>query len=81
MSDPGRCLHSFRKLRDYAAKGCWEAQVTGSGVQEPLSWWPPGTALPGLLAGDQGVQGDGAGAQAIRQPDSSPRTVHSWGAG
>ncbi|XP_025772504.1 cyclin-F [Puma concolor] len=26
MSDPGRCLHSFRKLRDYAAKGCWEAQ-------------------------------------------------------
>lgn len=27
MSDPGRCLHSFRKLRDYAAKGCWEAQV------------------------------------------------------
>ncbi|XP_013373472.1 PREDICTED: cyclin-F [Chinchilla lanigera] len=27
MSDPGRCLHSFRKLRDYAAKGCWEAQL------------------------------------------------------
>ncbi|XP_051037200.1 cyclin-F [Phodopus roborovskii] len=27
MSDPGRCLHNFRKLRDYAAKGCWEAQL------------------------------------------------------
>ncbi|XP_069920209.1 cyclin-F isoform X2 [Oryctolagus cuniculus] len=27
MSDPGRCLHSFRKLRDCAAKGCWEAQL------------------------------------------------------
>ncbi|XP_054991414.1 cyclin-F [Sorex araneus] len=27
MSDPGRCLHSFRKLRDYAAKGCWEARL------------------------------------------------------
>nr|AKZ42363.1 cyclin F [Castor fiber] len=27
VSDPGRCLHSFRKLRDYAAKGCWEAQL------------------------------------------------------
>ncbi|XP_004373459.1 cyclin-F [Trichechus manatus latirostris] len=28
MSDPGRCLQSFRKLRDYAAKGCWEAQLS-----------------------------------------------------
>ncbi|XP_032461897.1 cyclin-F isoform X1 [Phocoena sinus] len=28
MSDPGRCLHSFRKLRDFAAKGCWEAQLS-----------------------------------------------------
>lgn len=28
MSDPGRCLYNFRKLRDYAAKGCWEAQVS-----------------------------------------------------
>ncbi|XP_036136259.1 cyclin-F isoform X3 [Molossus molossus] len=28
MSDPGRCLHNFRKLRDYAAKGCWEAQLS-----------------------------------------------------
>uniref|UniRef100_G3TG00 Cyclin-F n=1 Tax=Loxodonta africana TaxID=9785 RepID=G3TG00_LOXAF len=28
MSDPGRFLHSFRKLRDYAAKGCWEAQLS-----------------------------------------------------
>ncbi|NWW89375.1 CCNF protein, partial [Rhynochetos jubatus] len=27
MSDPGRYLQSFRKLRDYAAKGCWEAQI------------------------------------------------------
>ncbi|XP_012587143.1 PREDICTED: cyclin-F [Condylura cristata] len=27
--DPGRSLHSFRKLRDFAAKGCWEAQVRG----------------------------------------------------
>ncbi|XP_019363210.1 PREDICTED: cyclin-F-like [Gavialis gangeticus] len=26
MSDPGRYLQSLRKLRDYAAKGCWEAQ-------------------------------------------------------
>nr|XP_058893448.1 cyclin-F isoform X2 [Kogia breviceps] len=28
MSDPGRCLHSFRKLRDFAVKGCWEAQLS-----------------------------------------------------
>ncbi|XP_076998222.1 cyclin-F isoform X2 [Tamandua tetradactyla] len=27
-SDPGRCLHSFRKLREYATKGCWEAQLS-----------------------------------------------------
>ncbi|KAM4887120.1 LOW QUALITY PROTEIN: cyclin-F-like [Thomomys bottae] len=27
VSDPGRCLHSFLKLRDYATKGCWEAQL------------------------------------------------------
>ncbi|XP_048188650.1 cyclin-F [Perognathus longimembris pacificus] len=27
VSDPGRCLHSFRKLRDYATKGSWEAQL------------------------------------------------------
>ncbi|KFP40464.1 Cyclin-F, partial [Chlamydotis macqueenii] len=27
MSDPGRNLQSLRKLRDYAAKGCWEAQI------------------------------------------------------
>lgn len=25
---PGRFLHSFRRLRDFAAKGCWEAQVS-----------------------------------------------------
>uniref|UniRef100_H3AY82 Cyclin-F n=1 Tax=Latimeria chalumnae TaxID=7897 RepID=H3AY82_LATCH len=28
MSDPGRNLQSFRKLRDYANKGCWEAQIS-----------------------------------------------------
>ncbi|NXA54482.1 CCNF protein, partial [Nothocercus julius] len=27
MSDPGRYLQSLRKLRDYAVKGCWEAQI------------------------------------------------------
>uniref|UniRef100_A0A8C6YLS7 Cyclin-F n=1 Tax=Nothoprocta perdicaria TaxID=30464 RepID=A0A8C6YLS7_NOTPE len=27
MTDPGRYLQSLRKLRDYAAKGCWEAQI------------------------------------------------------
>ncbi len=26
-ADPGRFLQSMRTLRDYAAKGCWEAQV------------------------------------------------------
>ncbi|XP_072337419.1 cyclin-F isoform X1 [Scyliorhinus torazame] len=26
--DPGRYLQSLRKLRDYAIKGCWEAQVS-----------------------------------------------------
>ncbi|OXB59274.1 hypothetical protein ASZ78_007795 [Callipepla squamata] len=38
MLDPGRYLQSLRKLRDYATKGCWEAQLTlakacGSGNQ------------------------------------------------
>ncbi|KFU95233.1 Cyclin-F, partial [Chaetura pelagica] len=38
MSDPGRYLQSLRKLRDFAAKGCWEAQIAlakacGSGNQ------------------------------------------------
>ncbi|NWS72804.1 CCNF protein, partial [Crotophaga sulcirostris] len=38
MSDPGRYLQSLRQLRDYAAKGCWEAQMAlakacGSGNQ------------------------------------------------
>ncbi|KAM4598690.1 cyclin-F [Polymixia lowei] len=28
MSDPGRYLQCVRTLRDYAAKGCWEAQVS-----------------------------------------------------
>uniref|UniRef100_A0A8C4ZWY3 Cyclin-F n=1 Tax=Gadus morhua TaxID=8049 RepID=A0A8C4ZWY3_GADMO len=28
MSDPGRFLQSVRTLRDYAAKGCWEAQLS-----------------------------------------------------
>uniref|UniRef100_A0A8D0DTB6 Cyclin-F n=1 Tax=Salvator merianae TaxID=96440 RepID=A0A8D0DTB6_SALMN len=27
MSDPGRYLQSLRKLRDYAAKGSWDAQI------------------------------------------------------
>ncbi|NWS41518.1 CCNF protein, partial [Probosciger aterrimus] len=27
VSNPGRYLQSLRKLRDFAAKGCWEAQV------------------------------------------------------
>ncbi|XP_042695513.1 cyclin-F-like, partial [Centrocercus urophasianus] len=27
MLDPGRYLQSLRKLRDYAAKGCWDAQI------------------------------------------------------
>lgn len=27
-SDPGRYLQSLRKLRDYAANGCWEAQLS-----------------------------------------------------
>lgn len=26
-ADPGRYLQSVRTLRDYANKGCWEAQV------------------------------------------------------
>uniref|UniRef100_A0A4W3HJN8 Cyclin-F n=1 Tax=Callorhinchus milii TaxID=7868 RepID=A0A4W3HJN8_CALMI len=28
MTDPGRYLQSLRKLRDYAIKGCWEAQLS-----------------------------------------------------
>ncbi|XP_051878514.1 cyclin-F isoform X2 [Pristis pectinata] len=28
VADPGRFLQSLRKLRDYATKGCWEAQLT-----------------------------------------------------
>ncbi|XP_061703271.1 cyclin-F isoform X2 [Syngnathoides biaculeatus] len=28
MSDPGRYLQCVRTLRDYAARGCWEAQVS-----------------------------------------------------
>lgn len=27
MTDPGRYLQCIRTLRDYAGKGCWEAQV------------------------------------------------------
>ncbi|OBS64350.1 hypothetical protein A6R68_07105 [Neotoma lepida] len=43
MSDPGRYLHNFRKLRDYAAKGCWEAQLAlakacAGGSQLGLEW-------------------------------------------
>ncbi|XP_054849318.1 cyclin-F [Eublepharis macularius] len=41
MSDPGRYLQSLRKLRDYAAKGSWEAQIAlakacGNGNQPGL---------------------------------------------
>ena len=32
MSGPGRFLQSVRTLRDYAAKGCWEAQVGAGGA-------------------------------------------------
>lgn len=32
ISDPGRYLQCVRTLRDYAAKGCWEAQLTLSKV-------------------------------------------------
>ncbi|XP_041434451.1 cyclin-F-like isoform X2 [Xenopus laevis] len=28
LSDPGRYLQSFRQLRDYAARGCWDAQIS-----------------------------------------------------
>ncbi|XP_063171155.1 cyclin-F [Candoia aspera] len=39
MSDPGRYLHSFRQLRDYASKGSWEAQIAlakACGIGNPL---------------------------------------------
>lgn len=32
IADPGRYLQCVRTLRDYAAKGCWEAQVCVCGV-------------------------------------------------
>ncbi|XP_077130767.1 cyclin-F isoform X3 [Ranitomeya variabilis] len=28
VSDPGRYLQSLRQLRDYAARGCWDAQIS-----------------------------------------------------
>ncbi|KAM5152896.1 cyclin-F isoform 2-T2 [Mantella aurantiaca] len=28
ISDPGRYLQSFRQLRDFAVRGCWDAQVS-----------------------------------------------------
>ncbi|XP_063286654.1 cyclin-F isoform X2 [Pelobates fuscus] len=28
LSDPGRYLQSMRQLRDYAARGCWDAQIS-----------------------------------------------------
>ncbi|KAM4697954.1 cyclin-F [Rhinophrynus dorsalis] len=28
LSDPGRYLQSVRQLRDYAARGCWDAQIS-----------------------------------------------------
>ncbi|NXI44551.1 CCNF protein, partial [Galbula dea] len=42
VSNPGRYLQSLRKLRDYAAKGCWEAQIAlakacGNGKQLGLA--------------------------------------------
>lgn len=33
MADPGRYLQCVRTLRDYAGKGCWEAQVCDRGQQ------------------------------------------------
>lgn len=40
MADPGRYLQCVRTLRDYAGKGCWEAQVCdskGLSTQETFS--------------------------------------------
>lgn len=39
MSDPGRYLQSLRKLRDYAAKGCWEAQVRLTFPRKTIFIW------------------------------------------
>lgn len=40
MADPGRYLQCVRTLRDYAGKGCWEAQVCAiEGRTLPLYWW------------------------------------------
>ncbi|XP_058291224.1 cyclin-F-like, partial [Hylobates moloch] len=59
VSDPGRCLHSFRKLRDYAAKGCWEAQVRcGAGMTWGAGLSPSslGAGLSGLPHGRPGLR-------------------------
>ncbi|XP_018089531.1 cyclin-F isoform X1 [Xenopus laevis] len=40
LSDPGRYLQSFRQLRDYAARGCWDAQISlakACGHKNPLN--------------------------------------------
>ncbi|KAG8429419.1 hypothetical protein GDO86_017435, partial [Hymenochirus boettgeri] len=40
LSDPGRYLQSLRQLRDYATKGCWDAQISlakASGHKNQLS--------------------------------------------
>uniref|UniRef100_A0A673N0U3 Cyclin-F-like n=1 Tax=Sinocyclocheilus rhinocerous TaxID=307959 RepID=A0A673N0U3_9TELE len=42
-ADPGRYLQCMRTLRDYAAKGCWEAQLAfakSCGTTNPLSLEP-----------------------------------------
>uniref|UniRef100_A0A8C1CSB7 Cyclin-F n=1 Tax=Cyprinus carpio carpio TaxID=630221 RepID=A0A8C1CSB7_CYPCA len=42
-ADPGRYLQSMRTLRDYAAKGCWEAQLAfakSCGTANPLGLEP-----------------------------------------
>ncbi|XP_051573040.1 cyclin-F-like [Myxocyprinus asiaticus] len=43
MADPGRYLQCVRTLRDYAAKGCWEAQLSfakSCGTSNPLGLEP-----------------------------------------
>uniref|UniRef100_A0A8C2J9Q4 Cyclin-F n=1 Tax=Cyprinus carpio TaxID=7962 RepID=A0A8C2J9Q4_CYPCA len=46
-ADPGRYLQSMRTLRDYAAKGCWEAQLAfakSCGTANPLGLEPQACA-------------------------------------
>ncbi|XP_030646786.1 LOW QUALITY PROTEIN: cyclin-F [Chanos chanos] len=47
MADPGRYLQCVRTLRDYAAKGCWEAQLSlakSCGSGNPLGLEPKACA-------------------------------------